>query len=178
MACTPLRMLAPVPGSGLSTTVQDAPSQCSMRVWFTPPLAPQPTAQASHGNSTVVAARRLPDVRGLTAGVPDQLTQVAAEAVAVSRPASDPASVTGTRRTRRQRLARKCENAGKIPRMWRTLARAGGDHQQRKTPVIGVLTAELAMRRSWRGHRVRQPQPGGCRAPARLGTGGLPGQGK
>src|SRR5262249_28962893 len=136
MARTPLSMLAAVPGSGLGTTVQDAPSQCSVRVWFTPPLDPQPTAQASHGDSTLVAARRLFDVRGLAAKVPDQVTQVAAEAVAVPRQVSNPASVTGTKSSRGQRMARKFQSAGKVPRMRGTVVRPAGRPQYWKTPTI------------------------------------------
>ena len=54
--------LKPVPGLGLGTTVQAAPSQCSTRagsaVW---PLVPvtDPTAQTSHDDRTVTALSSL-----------------------------------------------------------------------------------------------------------------------
>ena len=56
-------------------------------------------------------------------GALDMKSQVAAEAVAVPRQVSNPASITGTRSTRGQRMARKCENAGKMPRMRGTVVR-------------------------------------------------------
>ena len=77
-ARTLVRKLLALPGSGLGTTFQAAPSQCSMRVWFAPPLKEKPTAQASQGESTVVLNSVLSDVPGLGGCVPDQLSQVAA----------------------------------------------------------------------------------------------------
>jgi hypothetical protein len=112
-----------VPGLGLDTPFQRVPSQCSMRVWFATAPEFQPTAQASHGDSTLVAVSTLSGTAEFEAGVPDQVTQVAAEAVAVPRQVRSPASVTGTRSTRGQRMARKCENAGKVPRMQGTVVR-------------------------------------------------------
>src|SRR5215472_8400431 len=122
-------MLSLVPGLGLVTGVQRVPSQCSMRVWFTAVPDFQPTAQAPHGDSTLVAVSTLSGTPELSAGVPDQLTQVAAEAEAVSRPVRRPASITGTRKARTHRMARNFQNTRGMPRMWRTLARPGGGHQ-------------------------------------------------
>jgi hypothetical protein len=60
------RPLPVVPGLGLGTTVQEEPSQCSMRVWLAPPLFPVvPTAQASQADSTATPFSSLSRVPGL-----------------------------------------------------------------------------------------------------------------
>src|SRR5207248_2480271 len=60
-ASTPLRpSTLPLPGLGLGTTVQDDPSQRSVRVFTGPvPSADRPTAHASHGDSTVTPSSSL-----------------------------------------------------------------------------------------------------------------------
>lgn len=70
-----------VPGLGLVTPLQKVPFQRSVRVWFAPGAENQATAQASHGDSTLVAVSTLNGTAAFCAGVPDQLTQLAAEAV-------------------------------------------------------------------------------------------------
>src|SRR5215831_18228589 len=85
------------PGSGLGTTVQAAPFQCSTRVCCGPlPLLKEPTVQALQGESTATPLSSLPSAPGFGGCRPDQLWQVAAEAAAGMVPVTTPASISMT----------------------------------------------------------------------------------
>jgi hypothetical protein len=108
-ACTPNRLLARSPGSGLGTTAQDAPFQCSIRVCACPLLMSVPTAQALHAVSTVTPLRSLFPFPGLGGCCPPvQAWQVAAEAAAAPGPASTPASISGAASAAATRPAARC----------------------------------------------------------------------
>src|SRR5689334_5004052 len=110
-AFTLARPLPVVPGLGLGTTVQEEPSQCSMRVWLTPLPRVVPTAQALQADSTVTPLSALSEVPGL-GGCPDvQPWQTAADAVACQGAASAPASISGAASAGLRSLAGQDERA-------------------------------------------------------------------
>src|SRR5690349_23110585 len=85
------RKLLPLPGSGLSTCAHENPFQCSIKVWNAPVPMSEPTAQASHGESTATPLRLFSRVPGLGGCAPVQAWQLAAEAAAGPVPANTPA---------------------------------------------------------------------------------------
>src|SRR5689334_11915702 len=89
-------MLSGVPGSGLGSTAQAEPFQCSARVCLPPLLVPSsPTAQASHADSTATPKSSLLAAPGLGGCVPVQFWQVAAAAAAGPGPASTEIIISG-----------------------------------------------------------------------------------
>src|SRR5262249_9734913 len=98
--------LPSAPGLGLGTTVQDEPSQCSVRVWSPPLAASKPAAQTSHGEISVTPVKVLSTVLAATGDAPVRLTHVAAEAAAGPSPASPPASTSGAASPAASRPAR------------------------------------------------------------------------
>src|SRR6266704_1040534 len=113
LARTAFRTLSCPATFGLGTTVQAAPSQCSMSVWSGPPVSwSKPTAQASQGESTVTPLNSLYAVPGLGGVGPPQTWapleawQAAADAAAGPRSAAVPASSNGMVSAGARRLAR------------------------------------------------------------------------
>src|SRR5690242_18978577 len=96
----------PWPGLGLRTTVQSAPSQCSMSVRTGSRV--KPTAHASHADSTVTPSTVLVPEPGLGGWLPTQLWQDAAAAagtVTVPARATGPASSSAGPASRASSLA-------------------------------------------------------------------------
>src|SRR5258707_13802424 len=90
-ARTLTRRLLTVPGFGVGTVVQPEPFQCSMRVASAVPLSSAPTAQASHGESTVTPSRSLKVVPGLSGWTPVHLSHPVTELRAGQEPVTCPA---------------------------------------------------------------------------------------
>src|SRR5260221_6663466 len=88
-ACTASRMLA-VPGSGLATTVQAEPFQCSMRVWGAKVLESLPTAQASHAETTATPLRLFAKVPRIGGGAPGHFSAGDSEGPGGTGPANAP----------------------------------------------------------------------------------------
>src|SRR5260221_8897081 len=116
-ACTASRMLA-VPGSGLATTVQAEPFQCSMRVWGAKVLESLPTAQASHAETTATPLRLFAKVPGFGGGTPVQFWQVDPEAPADPGPASAPVITSEAASSRRARPAGNRAGITGTPYSW------------------------------------------------------------
>src|SRR5215469_994 len=94
-ARTANRKLSLPPGSGLGTTDQDEPSQCSVRVCSGPASWLTPTAQVSDADSTFTLSSSLSCVPGLSGGTagPSPVTRPAS----ISGPASAPRQRPGIR---------------------------------------------------------------------------------
>src|SRR5215472_9760886 len=88
--------LTMAPGSGLGTTVQPEPFQCSVRVATVPLPVWEPTAQASQADSIATLSRVLLRPPGLGGWVPVQFWQPAGAASARARPKAviAPASIS------------------------------------------------------------------------------------
>src|SRR5215469_10162633 len=106
-ARTANRKLSLPPGSGLGTTDQDEPSQCSVRVCSGPASWLAPTAQASDADSTFTLSSSLSCVPGLSGGTAVQVVQAGSGAAGADAagpsPVTRPASISGPASAPRQR---------------------------------------------------------------------------
>src|SRR5215467_9558497 len=94
------RKLLPLPGSGLGTTDQAEPSQCSVRVCSGPASWLTPTAQASVPDSTFTLSSSLSCVPGFSGGTAVQVWQAGTGAAGLGpvgglNPVTRPASMSG-----------------------------------------------------------------------------------
>src|SRR6266702_2801269 len=103
-----------MPGLGLGTCFQVAPFQCAMRVCSTSASENLPTAHASHGDSTVTAARTLPPVPTLGGCPPVHAVQVAACAAAAGTPTRTHAAASGAASTLSSLRAGWASSCGRV----------------------------------------------------------------